>query len=93
MVVGEEVTDWLGDTGVLLVSCCDVLAGTMLAKRVACVVTVSLLMEYVDDRFVETDDDWPAKDDTNPLVEFENKVDVCGVARESDGDAENADID
>lgn len=59
LVVGEEVTDWLGDTGVLLATCCDVLVETMVPKRGACVVTVSLLKaEYVDERFVGTDDGW-----------------------------------
>ena len=95
LVVGEEVTDWLGDTGVLLVTCCDVLVETMVPKRGACVVTVSLLVAgYVEERFVGTDDGWLwGKDDS--LVEFEEKagVCVCGVARECDGDTKDGDID
>ena len=79
--MGEDVTDWLGDTGVLLVSCCDVLVGTMVPKPVASVVTVSLLMEYVGERFV---------DDTIPIVEFGKKI--CGDARELDGETADADI-
>ena len=83
MVVGKGVTDWLGDTGVLLVRGCDVLVRTMVPKWVASVVTVSLVMEYIG----ETDDGWSAKDDDDPLVEFEEKV--CGVTRELDGETED----
>ena len=83
MVVGKGVTDWLGDTGVLLVRDCDVLVRTKVPKWVASVVTVSLVMEYIG----ETDDSWSAKDDDDPLVEFEEKV--CGVTRELDGETED----
>ena len=83
MVVGEGVTDWLGDTGILLVRGCDVLVGTMVPKWFASVVTVSLLMEYIG----ETDDAWSATDDPNPLAEFEEKV--CGGTRELDEETED----
>jgi len=87
--VGEEVTDWLGDTGVLLISCCDVVVGATVSAAVACDVTVSLPTECVDETFAKTDDEWPARDDLN----LEGKADVCDVARELDGDTENGDVE
>lgn len=96
LVVGEEVTDWLGDVGVLLVVCCDVLEGAMVSAADDCVEIVSLLMEGVDSAFIKTDDEWAVIDDANPIVEFkfEEKADVCalGVAKELDGDTENGDV-
>lgn len=87
LVVGEEVTDWLGDAGVLLVVCCDVLEGAMVSAADDCVEIVSL---------IKTDDEWAVIDDANPIVEFkfEEKADVCalGVAKELDGDTENGDV-
>lgn len=96
LFVGEEVTDWLGDAGVLLVVCCDVLEGAMVSAADDCVEIVSLLMEGVDSAFIKTDDEWAVIDDANPIVEFkfEEKADVCalGVAKELDGDTENGDV-
>lgn len=87
LVVGEEVTDWLGDAGVLLVVCCDVLEGAMVSAADDCVEIVSL---------IKTDDEWAVIDDAYPIVEFkfEEKADVCalGVAKELDGDTENGDV-
>ena len=59
LVVGEEVTDWLGDAGVLLVVCCDVLEGAMVSAADDCVEIVSL---------IKTDDEWAVIDDENPIV-------------------------
>ena len=85
------MTDWLGDTGVdvLLVCSCDLLVGAMVSAADACHVTVSLLMECVDDTFVLKDDDWPAVDGTDSSVEFEEKADVKGL----DGDTESGNVE
>jgi len=64
--VGEDV-DWLGDTGVLLISCCDVVVGVTVtvSAAAACDVTVSLLMVCVDETFDQTDEEFSARDDMN----------------------------
>lgn len=92
--MGEEVTDWLGGAGVLLISGCDVVVGAIVPAAIACDVIVSLLTNCVDETFVKKDDDRPDMDDTNPVVEFEENVaDIRCVAKELNGDTENGDAE